>query len=152
MSDPKIQFIRVNNAKAPHHGTKYSAGYDIYSNEESEVVIKPGTQAMIDSGIKVAIPHGYYLEVASKSGMTYKLYTSVPTGTIDSDYRDHTIKVILRNSSADKDVVIKRYDPIAQLIKHSCHSEVEYEEVTHFEKTEDLRHDGFGSTHNVSYE
>jgi dUTP pyrophosphatase len=142
----KVEFIRINNAKEPTKGTKHAAGWDIYSNEELPVVVGPHDRVMIDTGIRVAIPHGFYLKVESKSGMTWKLKTSVPTGVIDSDYRDRTIKVILHNTSNINTITINRYDPLAQLILHRHYPEIEFSEVETFSDDTKYNHEGFGST------
>ena len=84
------------DAKIPQYAHESDSGLDIFALED--IVIKPGETKLISTGIKVAIPFGYELQVRPKSGraLKTKLRIANTPGTIDSGYRDE-IKVIIDN-------------------------------------------------------
>ena len=84
------------NAKIPAYAKPGDAGMDIYALEDFEVA--PGERKIIKTGIKVAIPRGYELQVRPRSGTSVKTALRVANtpGTIDSGYRDE-IGVIIEN-------------------------------------------------------
>lgn len=73
------------------------AGADLKSNQS--LIINPHEQAMVDTGVAIAIPSGYVGLVFNRSSQG-KLGISIPNsvGVIDSDYRGN-IKVLLRNDT-----------------------------------------------------
>lgn len=84
------------NAKIPAYAKSGDAGMDIYALEDFEVA--PGERKIIKTGLKVAIPRGYELQVRPRSGTSVKTALRVANtpGTIDSGYRDE-IGVIIEN-------------------------------------------------------
>ena len=84
------------NAKIPAYAKPGDAGMDIYALEDFEVT--PGERKIIKTGLKVAIPRGYELQVRPRSGTSVKTALRVANtpGTIDSGYRDE-IGVIIEN-------------------------------------------------------
>jgi dUTP pyrophosphatase len=84
--------------------------------EDAPVTLAPGSRAMIETGLSVAIPEGYEIQVRPRSGLAAKhgLTCLNTPGTIDSDYRGE-IKVILINLGGEP-FVIKRGERIAQLV------------------------------------
>lgn len=85
-----------SNAKIPVYAKPGDAGMDIYAIEDFEVA--PGERKIIKTGLKVAIPRGYELQVRPRSGTSVKTALRVANtpGTIDSGYRDE-IGVIIEN-------------------------------------------------------
>lgn len=83
-------------AKIPTYANLGDAGLDIYALEDFTVA--PGETKLIKTGLKVAIPKGYELQVRPKSGRSLKTKLRVANtpGTIDSGYRDE-IGVIIEN-------------------------------------------------------
>ncbi len=81
------------------------------------VTIPPGEQVMFSTGIVMAIPHGYFLDVRPRSGLAAKAVNLSNTpGTVDSDYRGE-VGILLRNYGK-RPYVVNRFDRIAQsLIK-----------------------------------
>lgn len=84
------------DAKIPTYANLGDAGMDVYALED--ITIAPGETKLIPTGIKVAIPHGYELQVRPKSGRALKTKMRVANtpGTIDSGYRDE-IGIIIDN-------------------------------------------------------
>src|SRR5271155_5833085 len=100
------------DATVPTRATKYSAGYDLYSNES--VMIFPRGRALVKTGISVAFSTECYGRIAPRSGLAVKSGLDVGAGVIDPDYRGE-IMVLLFNHS-DSSVGIKTGDKIAQMI------------------------------------
>jgi dUTP pyrophosphatase len=119
LEDRNIFFVRRllvkfnnKNAKIPYRATKESAGLDLFSCETG--VIESHSKKMIDIGISVKIPFGYYGRIAPRSGLTIKSSIDVGAGVIDSDYRGN-ISVILFNHGDEK-FTFNKGDKLAQLI------------------------------------
>ena len=132
------------NIILPEYKTDGSSGMDLMANVEQTVKISPGEKKIISTGIMVAIPEQYEIQIRPRSGLAAKNGISVlnTPGTIDSDYRGE-IKIILINLG--KDIFeIKKNDRIAQMIVCPI-IKVELEEVQNLPKT--IRgKGGFGST------
>ena len=98
----------------PAYATSGAAGMDVVSAEE--VTIAPGARHAVATGLAVAIPAGYEIQVRPRSGLALKHGITVPNtpGTIDSDYRGE-LKVILINHGTEP-FAIARGDRVAQLV------------------------------------
>ena len=132
------------NIILPEYKTDGSSGMDLMANVEQAVKILPGEKKIISTGIMVAIPEQYEIQIRPRSGLAAKNGISVlnTPGTIDSDYRGE-IKVILINLG--KDIFeIKKNDRIAQMIVCPI-IKVELEEVENLPGTVRGK-GGFGST------
>ena len=132
------------NIILPEYKTDGSSGMDLMANLEQTVKILPGERKIISTGIMVAIPEQYEIQIRPRSGLAAKNGISVlnTPGTIDSDYRGE-IKVILINLG--KDILeIKKNDRIAQMIVCPI-IKVELEEVESLPNTVRGK-GGFGST------
>ena len=132
------------NIILPEYKTDGSSGMDLMANIEQTVKILPGEKKIISTGIMVAIPKQYEIQIRPRSGLAAKNGISVlnTPGTIDSDYRGE-IKVILINLG--KDIFeIKKNDRIAQMIVCPI-IKVELEEVESLPETVRGK-GGFGST------
>lgn len=98
----------------PQYETEGSAGIDLRST--ANVKLRPGERSIIPTGLKVAIPEGYEIQVRPRSGLAYKHGVTVlnAPGTIDSDYRGE-IGVILHNTS-NEEYVVAIGDRVAQAV------------------------------------
>jgi len=96
----------------PAYGSEHAVGLDVVSAEE--VTLAPGDRHPVRTGIAIAIPHGYEVQVRSRSGTAVRNGITCLTGTIDSDYRGE-LMVVLINLGAEP-FAIRRGDRIAQLI------------------------------------
>lgn len=95
----KIHIQRCRkNAVIPGYARKGDAGMDVRSAED--VTILPGETAVVPTGLKMAIPEGYEIQVRPRSGISARtaLRLSNSPGTIDSGYRDE-IGVLITNTS-----------------------------------------------------
>ena len=104
------------NIKLPAYKTSGSSGMDLVAYIKNKITINPGKTAMIPTGIAVAVPKNYEIQIRPRSGLAAKKSISVlnTPGTIDSDYRGE-IKIILINLSK-KPFVVKSGDRVAQMI------------------------------------
>ncbi len=126
----------------PAYTTSGAAGMDVLAAEDC--VIAPGQRHAVATGLAVAIPQGYEIQVRPRSGLALKHGITVPNtpGTIDSDYRGE-LKVILINHGAG-DFTIQRGDRIAQLVLAPV-TQAAWEEVGELDTTT-RGAGGFGST------
>ena len=104
------------NIKLPTYKTSGSSGMDLVAYIKNKITINPGKTAIIPTGIAVAIPKNYEIQIRPRSGLAAKKGITVlnTPGTIDADYRGE-IKIILINLSK-KSFVVKSGDRIAQMI------------------------------------
>ena len=126
----------------PRYATAGAAGMDVLSAEE--FVLEPGARHAVATGLALAIPPGYEIQVRPRSGLALKHGISVPNapGTIDSDYRGE-LKVILINHSGEP-FPIHRGDRIAQIVLAPV-TLAEWDEVAELDETA-RGAGGFGST------
>ena len=131
-----------NGLELPRYATGGAAGMDLVSAET--VTLQPGARHAVATGLAVAIPHGYEIQVRPRSGLALKHGITVPNtpGTIDSDYRGE-LKIIMINHGADA-FPIARGDRIAQLVVSPV-TQGKWEEVEELDDTE-RGAGGFGST------
>jgi dUTP pyrophosphatase len=129
----------------PAYATAGAAGMDVVSAED--VTIPPGGRHAVATGLALAIPAGFEVQVRPRSGLALKHGITVPNtpGTIDSDYRGE-LKVILINHGA-KPFPIQRGDRVAQLVLAPVTRAV-WDEVAELDDTE-RGAGGFGSTGGV---
>jgi dUTP pyrophosphatase len=115
---------------------------DVVSSED--VVLEPGMRHPVATGLSMAIPDGYEIQVRPRSGLALKHGISVPNtpGTIDSDYRGE-LKVIMINHGRDA-FAIHRGDRVAQLVLAPV-TRAAWVEVEELDTTE-RGAGGFGST------
>ncbi len=141
----KILIKRLSKeVSLPKYETKGSSGMDLAANIETNINLDPGKSAIIPTGLMVAIPEGFEIQIRPRSGLAAKKNISVlnTPGTIDADYRGE-IKVILINLSNNK-FVIEKGLRIAQMVVCPV-IKAHLEEVDELNDT--FRGDGgFGST------
>ena len=141
----KILVKKSNPAiELPSYKTNGASGMDLMAWIDNPIILKPGTSCLVPTGISVAFPQEYEIQVRPRSGLAAKNNISVlnTPGTIDSDYRGE-IKVIIYNHS-NKDFIINNGDRIAQMVFTPV-VKMELEETNELPQT--LRgNDGFGST------
>jgi len=146
MSDPiGVQVKRLPHGEGldlPAYATSGAAGMDVLSAED--VVLKPGERHAVATGLAVAIPAGYEIQVRPRSGLAFKHGVTVPNtpGTIDSDYRGE-LKVLMINHGTE-DFSIKRGERVAQLVLAPV-TQARWDEVVVLDET-DRGSGGFGST------
>ncbi len=128
----------------PSYATAGAAGMDLLAAVDTPVSIAPAGRALIPTGIAIALPTGFELQIRPRSGLALKHGITLPNtpGTIDEDYRGE-IQVIMLNAG-DEVFTITRGMRIAQAVLapvlHAAWTEVE-----NLDETE-RGAGGFGST------
>jgi dUTP pyrophosphatase len=110
----KLQVKRLTaTARLPVRSTEHASCFDLCADAEG--VILPGGRALIGTGIAVAVPPGFEVQVRSRSGLAIKQGVAVlnSPGTVDADYRGE-VGVILINLGKEA-FAFKRGDRIAQM-------------------------------------
>ena len=104
------------NIKLPAYKTSGSSGMDLLAYIKKKITINPNKTAIVPTGIALAIPKNYEIQIRPRSGLAAKKGISVlnTPGTIDSDYRGE-IKIILINLGKKSFVIISG-DRVAQMI------------------------------------
>ncbi len=128
----------------PKYETDGSSGLDLAAYTDKQIKILPGKSEIISTGLAVAIPKNFEIQIRPRSGLAAKSQISVlnTPGTIDADYRGE-LKVILINLS-DKVFVVEKGLRIAQMVLCPV-VKATLKEVTNLENTE-RGSGGFGST------
>jgi dUTP pyrophosphatase len=100
----------------PKYETDGSSGLDLAAFIDNKIEIKPGKSEIIPTGLAVAIPKNFEIQIRPRSGLAAKNRISVlnTPGTIDADYRGE-LKVILINLS-DKSFIVEKGLRIAQIV------------------------------------
>ena len=100
----------------PKYETEGSSGLHLAAHINENIEIKPGSTAIIPTGIAVSIPKNFEIQIRPRSGLAAKNQISVlnTPGTIDADYRGE-LKVILINLSA-KSFLVENGARIAQMV------------------------------------
>ena len=126
----------------PAYATSGAAGMDVVSAED--VTLAPGARHAVATGLALAIPPGFEIQVRPRSGLALKHGITVPNtpGTIDSDYRGE-LKVILINHGGEP-FAIRRGDRVAQLVLAPV-TQASWLEVSELDDTA-RGAGGFGST------
>ena len=96
----------------PAYGSEHAVGLDVVAAES--LTLAPGARHAVGTGIAIAIPQGYEIQIRSRSGTAVRNGITCLTGTIDSDYRGE-LKVVLINLG-DSPFEIVRGERIAQLV------------------------------------
>lgn len=113
---PEIIFQQEAGASLPSYESAQAAGADVRALLNSPITIEPRQRAIVKTGLKVAIPEGYEIQVRPRSGLAAKHGVTVlnTPGTIDADYRGE-IMVILLNTS-DQPFTVESGMRVAQLV------------------------------------
>ena len=100
----------------PRYETDGSSGLDLAAFIDKNIEINPGTSKIIPTGLAVAIPKNFEIQIRPRSGLAAKNKITVlnTPGTIDADYRGE-LKVILINLG-DKSFVVEKGLRIAQMV------------------------------------
>ena len=141
----KVLIKKLNpSVQLPSYKTNGASGMDLMAHIEKPINLKPGKSCLVPTGLSVAFPKEYEIQIRPRSGLAAKNNISVlnTPGTIDSDYRGE-IKVIIFNHG-NNNFIVKNGDRIAQMILAPI-MKMELEEAKNLPQT--IRgKGGFGST------
>ena len=142
----QVRIVKLNpDAIIPEYAHPTDAGCDVAAVGETK--IEPGETKIVKTGIAVAIPAGYEIQIRPRSGLSLKskLRIANAPGTIDTEYRGE-IGIIMTNIG-DVPYVIDKGMKIAQMLIAPT-PKIKWNEVATVEElgTTDRGADGFGST------
>lgn len=140
----KVKIVNKSNHRLPEYATVGAAGMDLKANISEPLVLKHGDVQVIPTGLHVAIPEGYEIQIRSRSGLAakHKVFCINAPGTIDQDFTGD-VGVILANFSQEN-FVVNPGDRIAQAVLNKV-ERIEWDEVASLDST-DRGDGGFGST------
>lgn len=157
-----IEYCR-EGAKTPEYAHLTDSGMDVFALED--ITIAPGETKLVPTGIKVAIPAGYELQVRPKSGrcLKSKLRIANTPGTIDAGYRDEigiivdNIEPFIKEAKIDENgrlyevlfgssYTIGKGEKFAQLVLCEVPKAIFYQVEHVSDVANDGRNGGFGST------
>lgn len=105
-------------AKMPTYATNGAGWFDLYSTNESAIVVQEGWPAIVGTGLAFEIPPGYGMFIFSRSGHGFNFDTRLANcvGCIDSDYRGEVMVKLSRDVEREEvlGMVIKPGDRVAQ--------------------------------------
>jgi len=107
---------------------------DLYADLAEDIVLLPGSRALVPTGIALALPDGFEAQIRPRSGLALKHGIALVNspGTIDSDYRGE-IGVIMINHGTEP-FAVKSGERVAQMII-ARFARVEWQEVAELENT-----------------
>ncbi|MCP1230830.1 dUTP diphosphatase [Acetobacter indonesiensis] len=152
VSDPRSSGLTVRVQRLAHaqdlplpsYATAGAAGMDLIAAVQESLTLHPGGRTLVPTGLRIALPPGYELQVRPRSGLAFKNGIILPNspGTIDEDYRGE-VGVIMLNAG-DQPFVITRGMRIAQAVVAPV-ERVSWDECDELDETE-RGTGGFGST------
>ena len=144
MKKIQVKVVRKKGVELPKYETEGSAGMDVRANIKKPITLKSLERILVPTGLKVAIPEGYEIQVRPRSGLAIKHgITMLNTpGTVDSDYRGE-LKVIVVNLS-NETYTIEPNERIGQFVLNKI-EQIEFVEVEELDSTE-RGEGGFGHT------
>lgn len=128
----------------PKKASAGAAGFDLYIDSAEPVVIPPHCTVMVQSGIAMAIPEGYFGAIYARSGLSTKqgIRPATCVSVIDSDYRG-SIGLPLHNDT-DVERIVQPFERVAQIVFQK-HLNADFEAVDELDETE-RGNGGFGSS------
>lgn len=155
-----VPVINKSSNELPKYAHKGDAGFDLRANVEeiendnylfnaikfnaTTIILNPGGRVLIPTGLYMAIPEGYELQIRPRSGLALKYGITVVNtpGTIDAVYRGN-IGVILKNDGTEP-FIIEQGDRIAQGVLNKV-EEANLIEVDSLDET-DRSDSGYGKS------
>lgn len=113
----RIPVCNLSQNELPAYATSESAGMDLRAFlPDGPILVEPGRQAMIPTGLHIGLPPGFEAQIRPRSGLAAKNGITVlnSPGTIDADYRGE-IRILLVNLS-QSDFTVNNGERIAQMV------------------------------------
>ena len=113
-----IEYTKTRDtAHSPQRANPSDAGLDVFysTKEPGEIIaVHPNASALVPTGLRFGVPHGYMLEIKNRSSVAYKRSLVVGACVVDSGY-DGEVFVNLHNIG-NKEQEIKPFEKIAQAV------------------------------------
>ena len=124
MSQHTTQNVEILVTRLPHgeglplpaYATEGAAGMDLLAAVTAPLTIAPGGRVLVPTGLRIALPPGYEMQVRPRSGLALKHGITMPNtpGTVDEDYRGE-LQVIVMNAGTEP-FTVERGMRIAQAV------------------------------------
>ncbi|GBR54452.1 deoxyuridine 5'-triphosphate nucleotidohydrolase [Neokomagataea thailandica NBRC 106555] len=142
-----VSITRLSHSEGlplPSYATQGAAGFDFLAAVQETICIQPGERVLVPTGLCIALPPGYELQIRPRSGLALKHGITLPNtpGTIDEDYRGE-LKIIVMNAG-NEEFCIERGTRIAQGVLAPV-VRLQWHEVANLDETARGK-GGFGST------
>ncbi len=131
----KIHIINKSTHPTPKYHTEHAAAMDARAFlPDGSLTMQPFERTVVGTGLYMAIPEGYELQVRSRSGLSlkYGIVCINSPGTIDADYRGE-LSILLANLS-NEPYEVQDGDRIAQLVVAKC-EHVNWQAVDELDET-----------------
>ena len=143
----ELKVTRIRNVNVPTRGSAESAGIDLYvpfdltkvdmaktfevtrihancdydlnTGYVKQIIIAPGEDVLIPTGIKANIPKGYVMKIENRSSIAAIKSLVVGACVVDSDFQGEVF-VNLHNVSGKKVAILQRGDKMAQAVLYPC--------------------------------
>ena len=97
-----IDIVKLRSeAILPEYQTVGAAGADLHACIDEPIVLQPLERRAIPTGLAMAIPEGYEVQIRARSGMSSKHGITMVNGigTIDADYRGEVAALVINLSN-----------------------------------------------------
>lgn len=116
---PEIEVVQLPHGiglALPSYATEGAAGMDLVAAVTAPWTFEPGDRVLIPTGLSIALPFGYELQIRPRSGLAIKNGITVlnSPGTVDEDYRDEVGVILFNNGRLP--FTVNRGDRIAQAV------------------------------------
>ena len=111
-----------DEVKLPEYAHTTDSGLDVFALDD--YTIDPGEIKIIPTGLRVALPKGYEIQVRAKSGLSARTHMRVANGigTVDEGFHDEIGIILENNEPAIKDIAYdfddETHRPIITSILH----------------------------------
>jgi dUTP pyrophosphatase len=141
LKKPVMKFLKAHpDAKLPQKNHSDDAGWDLFSVEDK--IIPANGKGVVNVGLKLAyLEPGYWIRVASRSGLSFKNGILAHPGVVDNGYRGDLGVLLYNHDVVDHEIKIG--DRIAQIVVHfNVDLDVEWGNIVDTERGSK----GFGSS------
>jgi dUTP pyrophosphatase len=139
-----IQLAHAKDLPLPSYESESAAGMDLRVALESPLTILPGQRALLPTGLKLAIPEGYEVQIRPRSGLAIKHGITMlnSPGTIDADFRGELHLIAINHGQ--EAFTVQHGDRMAQMVVQKVHQAqlIQVQELDETTRGEQ----GFGST------
>lgn len=98
----QVRIKRLKDVPMPAYATSGSAGMDLSAAIDEPLVLAPGKRILVPTGLAVAVPEGFEMQLRPRSGLAIKHGISLlnTPATIDSDYRGEILVIMVNLGDA----------------------------------------------------
>lgn len=101
-----LPLILEDEGCLPVYSSSLAAGADLKAYIREPMLLSPGESLMVPTGIRMAIPEGYEVQIRPRSGLAAKFGITVlnTPGTIDADYRGEILVILINHGKKDFEI------------------------------------------------